>query len=127
MLFDQHQIATARAQLEQLHTTTVKHYRRTTSTTDTGSITTSWTLQGNINVRIETNMSQQATLVTTGESSTERIVYEYTVFSAHDTDIRTGDKLELASGIELIVEQASRAQSQALVGVWHCNETPGIE
>jgi hypothetical protein len=57
-----------------------------------------------------------------GSMPADRPVYDYTVFAAHDADIRTGDRLTLASGIVLAVMQDSRGQTDAFVSVAHCTE-----
>lgn len=112
----------ARAALEQLHTTTAQHYALTESVSASGSASKSWTLAGSVACRVETDMGDTQPRRVEGVQPADRIVYEYTVFTAHDAAIDTGDRLVLPSGITLLVEQASRGQSQPFVAAFGCSE-----
>ncbi len=121
-LIDTDTLAAARATLEQLHTTTATHGRLTEAVASSGSVSQAWTSQGTISCRVETDIGDQRQARITGAEPADRPVYEYVVFAAHDADIRTGDRLTLASGIVLSVMQDSRGQSQGFVSVSHCTE-----
>lgn len=119
-------LAAARATLQRLHTTTATHDRRTDTTSASGDTATTWQAQGSIACRVETDMgdTQQARMGAGDDSPSGRVVYEYVVYVAHDADVRTGDRLTLASGVTLSVVQSSRGQSQAFVQALYCTEAP---
>lgn len=121
-LIDTDTLAAARAALEQLHTTSATHGRLVETTSAAGEAVKSWTSQGTIQCRVETDMGDMEQMRVQGGAPGDRPVYEYTVFVAHDADVRTGDRLTIASGVTLSVEQASRGQSQGFVGVLYCTE-----
>lgn len=115
-------LAQARATLERLHTTTATHARLTETVSNTGGVSKSWSSLGSIQCRVETDMGTMQQARTAGDAPADRIVYEYVVHAAHDADLRTGDRLTLASGITLSVAQASRGQSQGFITVAYCTE-----
>lgn len=121
MLISDTSLATARATLALLHSTTAAHSRLVATTSASGASDRSWTPIGDVQCRIETNMGDRSTDVVQGPPPVDRPVYEFTVFAAHDADIRLGDRLT-ANGITMTVMQASRAQSQAFVSAFDCSE-----
>ncbi len=121
-IIDADTLASARATLEQLHTTSATHGRLVQTTGASGDTVQSWTSLGTISCRVETDMGDQQQGRVAGIDPTDRIAYEFVVFAAHDADIRTGDRLTLASGIILSVAQASRGQSESFVSVAYCTE-----
>jgi len=112
----------ARATLERLHSTTATLSRLTETTSASGSVSNAWTTVGDIACRVETDMGDTSSNRVRGVQPADRPVYEYTVFTAHDADVRLGDRLTLASGIVLTVMQASRGQSQGFVAAFDCSE-----
>lgn len=121
-LIDDTTLAAARATLEQLHVTSATHGRLVETTAADGATTRAWTTQGTISCRVETPMGDTRQGAIMGAQPADRPRYEYTVYAAHDADVRTGDRLTLASGIVLSVMQDSRGQSQAFVNTLHCTE-----
>jgi len=121
-LIDSDTLAAARTALEQLHSTSATHSRAAESIASSGDTTLSWSTIGTIQCRVETDMGDMEQMRVQGAVPADRPVYEYTVFVAHDADVRTGDRLTIASGVVLSVEQASRGQSQGFVGVLYCTE-----
>lgn len=121
-LLDATTLEAARTTLEQLHSTTATHTRLAETTSSSGSVSKAWTNVGSVQCRVETDMgdTQQARVM--GGAPADRPVYDYMVFAAHDADIRTGDRLTLASGIILSVQQDSRGQSQGFVSALMCTE-----
>lgn len=116
-------VEAARATLEQLHSTTATHRRLVETVSASGESVKSWpTITGTISCRVETDMGDTRQGRIAGVAPGDRPQYDYTVFAAHDADIRTGDLLTLASGIVLSVMQDSRGQSQAFVSVLYCSE-----
>lgn len=122
MLLSDATLLAARATLERLHSTTAAHSRLAETVSSSGDTVRAWTSQGDIACRVETDMGDDETDITRGSVPADRPVYEYTVFAAHDSDVRIGDRLTLASGIVLSVIQASRGQSQAFVSAYRCTE-----
>lgn len=121
-LIDDTTLAAARDALEQLHVTSAVHTRPAESVAADGSVSLSWSTIATINCRVETDMGTMEQSSTRGAEPADRVVHEYVVYTAHDADVRTGDRLTLASGIVLSVAQASRAQSQAFVQALYCTE-----
>ena len=122
MLLTDATLASARATLERMHTTTAQLSRLTETTAADGTTTQSWTLVDDIACRVETDMGDRMTRTVAGAQPIDRPVYDYPVFAAHDADVRRGDRLTLAGGIVLSVQQASRGQSQPLVSAYGCTE-----
>lgn len=121
-VIDDTTLAAARATLAQLHTTSATHGRLAETVNSSGEAVKSWTSLGTISCRVETDMGDMDQARVMGTSPSDRIVYDYVVFVAHNADVRTGDRLTLASGVALRVEQASREQSQAFVRALQCTE-----
>lgn len=121
-LFDNNTVEAARTALEQLHVTSAAHERLVETVSASGDVVQSWTSQGTIQCRVETEMGDTQQARVRGGVPAERTVYEYVVFVAHDADVRTGDRLTLAAGIVLSVLQDSRGQSQAFVQALYCTE-----
>ena len=121
-LIDADTLAFARETMEQLHGTEATHGRMVTTISASGSESKSYTPLGTVMCRVETDMGDQQQASVMGASPSDRPVYEYVVFAAHDADIRTGDRLTLSSGIVLSVIQDSRGQSQGFVSVSYCTE-----
>ena len=114
-------IASARTQLERLHTITAQVDRLLETVASDGSVSQSWSSVGSINCRVESSMNGSQ-LTASGNEPASHHVYEYTVFTAHNADVRTGDRLTLSSGAVLSVEQSSRNQTDAFVSVYGCSE-----
>lgn len=112
----------ARAALARLHATDAVHSKLTVTVSSTGAESHSWASAGTVKCRVETDMGTTKQGSVNGEAPADRTLYEYAVHVAHDADIATGDRLTLASGIVLSVEQDSRGQSQGFIGVLHCTE-----
>lgn len=123
-LFDTNTVEAARTTLEQLLVTTAAHDRLVETVSASGSVSQSWTSQGNIVCRVETEMGDTQQARVQGGAPADRVVYEYVVFVAHDADVRTGDRLTPAAGIVLSVLQDSRAQSQPFLKALYCTEAP---
>lgn len=121
-LFDDSTVAAARTALEQLHVTSATHERLVETVSASGSVSESWTSQGTISCRVETEMGDTQQARVRGGTPADRVVYEYVVFVAHDADVRTGDRLTIAAGITLSVLQDSRGQSQPFVKALYCTE-----
>lgn len=115
-------LESARAALERLHVTTASLSRLAETIASDGSVTQSWSSLGSIQCRVETDMGRQQQARANGHPPADTLVSEYVVYAAHDEDIRTGDRLTLASGVTLSVARASRGQSQGFVSAYHCTE-----
>jgi hypothetical protein len=115
-------LTSARTALERLHVTSATHGRLTETVSASGGTSRAWTSQGSISCRVESGMGDTRQGRAAGSAPGDRVVHEYAVFVAHDADIRHGDRLTLAAGIVLSVEQSSRAQSQPLVQALYCTE-----
>lgn len=113
----------AREALERLHVTSAQVQRMSETIGADGSVIPAWSNQGSpIACRVETDMGTTSGRTIGGAGVTDRPVYDFTVFAAHDADIRTGDRLVLSSGLTLSVMQASRGQSQPFVSAYGCTE-----
>lgn len=121
-LIDDTTLEAARTALEQLHGTEATHGRLAETIATSGSVSQAWTSLGTIMCRVETDMGDQQQARVMGAVPADRPAYDYVVFVAHDADVRSGDRLTLASGIVLAVMQDSRGQSQGFVSVLHCSE-----
>lgn len=115
-------LAAARSILERLHVTDATHCTLTESVSATGAVSQSWALVGTVKCRVETDMGRNRQMSVNGVEPAQRPVYDYTVYAAHDVTIKTGDRLTLASGITLSVQQDSRNQSQNMVAAFGCTE-----
>lgn len=122
MLFTDSTVASARAALERLHSTTAALTRLAETTSGTGGTSQSWTSVGNIACRVETDMGGMSSSTVRGAGVTDRPIYDATIFTAHDADVRLGDRLTLPSGIVFSVVQASRGQSQPFIAAFDCAE-----
>lgn len=122
MLLSDATLLAARATLERLHSTSADHSRLVETVSASGDTVRAWTPMGSIDCRVETDMGDTESRIVAGVEPGDRPVYEYTVFAAHNADIRLGDRLTLASGITLGVVQASRGQSQGFASAYQCAE-----
>lgn len=120
MLIDEHSLSAARATLAMLHSTIAQHSRLVETTAASGDTPKSWTPLCDVRCRIETSMGDRSTDRVTGPAPADRPVYDFTVFTAHDADVRLGDRLT-ANGVTMTVMQASLGQSQAFVSAFECS------
>ena len=121
-LLDANTVAAARAALEELHSDTATHGRLVETVSASGDVSQSYSSLGTIACRVETAMGDTRQSRVMGFAPADRPAYEYTVFVAHDEDVRRGDRLTLTSGIVLTVQQDSRGQSQPFVQALYCSE-----
>lgn len=120
MLISESSLSSARATLAMLHSTIATHERLVETTTPSGDTERTWTPQPDLACRVETSMGDRSTDRVSGPEPADRPVYDFTVFAAHDADVRLGDRIT-ANGVAMTVALASHGQSQPFVSVFECS------